>query len=148
MGHYKSIANSTQANVFMWFASSGRNITIATRDHLLYFRWRGDSPGKINLKKPPELLSYIVTDQRTNDLTVGVSDPDQARVLTSTRFATRTPASEHRIYVGHFTGNAKDTGQLAPIQGAWTQGAHDGSINLQTSSMNPMCLEVDRERLV
>lgn len=69
--HYKSIANSTQANVFMWFASSGRNITIATRDHLLYFRWREDSPGKINLKKPPELLSYIVTDQRTNDLTVG-----------------------------------------------------------------------------
>lgn len=69
--HYKSISNSTQNNAFMWFASTGRNMTIATRDHLLYFRWKDDARGNTDLSRPPELLNYIVTDQRTNDLTVG-----------------------------------------------------------------------------
>lgn len=69
--HYKSIANSTANNVFMWFASTGRKMTIATKDHLLYLRWQENVNGSPDLTRPPKLLSYIVTDQRTNDLTVG-----------------------------------------------------------------------------
>jgi hypothetical protein len=82
----------------MWLYADGTNLSLGTRDFLFYFRWMNDAAGELDLSRPPALLSYIPTSANTNDLAVGVSDPGKKRVLTSTRFASRS-GTDRKIYM-------------------------------------------------
>ncbi|KAK4688067.1 hypothetical protein P7C73_g2033, partial [Tremellales sp. Uapishka_1] len=90
------------------------------------------------LTKAPRLLELIDAP----DVERGAVDAQRTRVVTSTRFASRTGADRH-LYVGVPMGGRTE---MVSVNGAWRDKAAE--LSLQTPGMNPMSLVLDREKFV
>lgn len=106
------------------------------------------SSSRVDFSKPPKVVGVI----NAPDIERGTVHRPSGRIVGSTRFATRpgadrsvrvqATASDAQIYV--HSGTSEDV--MVPLGGAWQASATE--VGRRTPDKNPMCLAMDREKLV